>query len=154
MFLRATGLQAQHAPYNNFGQAIADVATGRVTFMVMSASAAVPQVLGGKLKALAVTGPQRNPSLPQVPTVTEVGLPTMQARTWSGLVARADTPKDVVHRLSRDFAALMARQDMRDFLVNQQAEVPSESVEQFRDLIRRDVAAGIEFVKANNIRTD
>ena len=64
MFLRTTGAQATHTPYNQFGQAIGDVATGRVTFMVLAAPAAVPQVLGGKLKALAVTGPARNRTCP------------------------------------------------------------------------------------------
>jgi tripartite-type tricarboxylate transporter receptor subunit TctC len=154
MFLRATGTQASHVPYNQFGQAIADVATGRVTFMVLAAPAAVPQVLGGKLKALAVTGPQRNPSLKDIPTVAELKLSAMQSRTWSGLVARADTPREVVDHLARDIATVMAMADVRESLAKQQVEVPGESVEQFRELIRRDVAYGIDFVKANNIKAD
>lgn len=154
MFLRETGTQASHAPYNQFGQAITDVATGRVSFMVLAATAAVPQVLGGKLKALAVTGPQRNSNLPSVPTVAELKMPKMQSRTWSGLVARADTPKEVLERLARDIASAMTMPEVREVLVKQQAEVPAESVEQFRELIRRDAAYGVEFVKANNIRAD
>ena len=154
MFLRATGTQASHVPYNQFGQAIADVSTGRVTYMVLAATAAVPQVQGGKLKALAVTGPQRNPNLRDVPTVAELQLQAMQSRTWSGLVVRADTPKEVVDRLSRDIAAAMATPEVRELLVKQQAEVPRESVEQFRELIRRDVSFGLDFVKANGIKAD
>lgn len=154
MFLRATGTQASHVPYNQFGQAIADVSTGRVTYMVLAAPAAVPQVLAGKLKALAVTGPQRNPSLPEVPTVAELKLPSMQSRTWSGLVVRTGTPKEAVDRLSRDIAAAMAMPEVRDILLKQQAEIPTGSVEQFRDLIRHDTAFGVEFVKANGIKAD
>jgi tripartite-type tricarboxylate transporter receptor subunit TctC len=154
MFLRATGTQASHVPYNQFGQAIADVSTGRVTYMVLAAPAAVPQVLGGKLKALAVTGPQRNPSLRDVPTVAELKLPSMQSRTWSGLVVRTGTPKEALDRLSRDIAAAMAMPEVREILLKQQAEIPTDSVEQFRELIRHDVAFGVEFVKANGIKAD
>jgi tripartite-type tricarboxylate transporter receptor subunit TctC len=154
MFTRATSTQAAHVPYNQFGQAITDVSTGRVTYMALAAPAAVPQVLGGKLKALAVTGPQRNPNLPDVPTVAELKLPAMQSRTWSGLVARADVPKPVIDRLSRDIAAVMAMPEVREALARQQVELPSGSVEQFREQIRRDVAFGREFVKTNAIRLD
>lgn len=154
MFLRATGTQAAHVPYNQFGQAIADVSTGRVTFMVLAAPAAVPQVQGGKLKALAVTGPQRNPNLRDVPTVAELNLTAMQSRTWSGLVVRAGTPKEAVDRLVRDIAAAMAMPEVREILLKQQVEIPTESVEQFRELIRRDTAFGVEFVKANGIKAD
>ncbi|MEN9905688.1 MAG: hypothetical protein RLZZ555_2253 [Pseudomonadota bacterium] len=154
MFTRATNTQVAHVPYNQFGQAITDVSTGRVTYMALAAPAAVPQVLGGKLKALAVTGPQRNPNLPDVPTVAELKLPTMQSRTWSGLVARADTPKEVIDRLSRDIATVMAMPEVREALARQQIELPSGSVEQFREQIRRDVAFGKDFVKANSIRLE
>lgn len=154
MFLRATGTQASHVPYNQFGQAIADVSTGRVTYMVLAAPAAVPQVQAGKLKALAVTGPQRNPNLRDVPTVAELKLPSMQSRTWSGLVVRTGTPKEAVDRLSRDIAAAMAMPEVRDVLLKQQAEIPTESVDQFRELIRNDVAFGVEFVKTNGIKAD
>lgn len=154
MFTRATSTQAVHAPYNQFGQAITDVSTGRVTYMALAAPAAVPQIQGGKLKALAVTGPQRNPNLPDVPTVAELKLPAMQSRTWSGLVARADTPKSVIDRLARDIATVMAMPEVREALTRQQAELPSGSVEQFREQIRRDVAFGKDFVKANGIRLE
>jgi tripartite-type tricarboxylate transporter receptor subunit TctC len=154
MFTRATNTQAVHAPYNQFGQAITDVSTGRVTYMALAAPAAVPQVLGGKLKALAVTGPQRNPNLPDVPTVAELKLPSVQSRTWSGLVARADVPKPIIDRLSRDIATVMAMPEVREALTRQQAELPSGTVEQFRQQIRRDVAFGKDFVKSNGIRLE
>lgn len=154
MFLRTTGVQATHTPYNQFGQAIGDVATGRVSFMVLAAPAAVPQVLGGRLKALAVTGPLRNASLPGVATVSELKMPEMSSRTWSGLVARADTPKELVDRLSRDIATVMAMPDVREALLKQQVEIPAETVDQFRELIRRDTAAGVAFVRNNGIKLE
>jgi tripartite-type tricarboxylate transporter receptor subunit TctC len=154
MFQRATGTVATHVPYNQFGQAVADVASGRVTYMLLAAPAAVPQIQGGKLVALAVTGPSRNANIGEVPTVAELKLPTVQSRTWSGLVARSDTPKDVVERLSKDIATVMAMPEVRDQLAKLQAEVPSESLEQFRQLIRRDAENGAEFVRANGIKID
>lgn len=149
--VRAAGVEASHVPYNNFGQAIADVTTGRVTFMVMAATAAVPQVKSGRLKALAVTGPARNPELPDVPTMVEVKLPTAQSRTWSGLVVRSNTPKEIVDRLSREIAKVIAMPDVREQIAKQQSEVPQESLDKFRDQIRRDSEFGATFVKANSI---
>lgn len=153
-FQKATNTQAAHVPYNQFGQAIADVSTGRLSYMVLAAVAAVPQIQGGKLKALAVTGPTRNPNLAAVPTVLELKLPSVLSRTWSGLVARADTPKEVVDRLGREIATVMAMPDVRELLVKQQVELPSETVEQFRELIRRDAEVGAAFIRANGIKAD
>ncbi len=154
VFQRTTGTQAAHVPYNNFGQAIADVATGRVTYMVLAAPAAVPQVQGGKLKALAVTGPARNPNLPSVPTVAEARLPAMQSRTWSGLIARADTPKGVVELLARELARVTAMPEVREQIAKLQGEAPAESLDQFRELIRRDAEQGVKFVRDNEIKAD
>ena len=154
MFLRATGAEATHVPYNNLGQAVGDVATGRVTYMVLAAPAAVPQVLSGRLKALATTGPTRNPNLRDVPTVAELRIPAMQSRTWSGLVVRNGTPPEIVERLSRDIAQVMAMPDVREQLLKAQSELPGETVQQFRDQIRRDVEAGVAFVQANGIKID
>lgn len=152
--LKATGTQAQHVPYNQFSMAITDVSSGRVSFMVLAAPGAVPQVQGGKLKALAVTGPTRNPNLKDVPTVAELGMPAMQSRTWSGLVVRAGTPQAVVDRLSADIAKTMALPEVREALLKQQAEVPTETVAQFRELIRKDAEDGVAFIKANGIKVE
>lgn len=154
MFLRATGTEAAHLPYNNFGQAISDVSTGRVTFMVLAAPAAVPQVLGGRLKALAATGPARNSNLPDIPTVGELKLPSMESRTWSGLIVRSNTPREIVDKLSADVSQVLKMPDVREQLAKQQVEVPTGSADQFRELIRRDVEFGVSFVKANGIKLD
>lgn len=154
MFQRATNTEATHVPYNQFGQAVMDVSTGRVTYMVLAAPAAVPQILGGKLLALAVTGPTRNSNVRDVATVSELKLTSMQSRTWSGLIVRSDTPKEVIDRLSRDIASVMAMPEVRESLAKQQIEIPTETTEQFRDLIRKDVDFGANFVRVNNIKLD
>lgn len=154
MFQRATNTEATHIPYNQFGQAVMDVSTGRVTYMVLAAPAAVPQILGGKLLALAATGPTRNSNVREVATVAELRLPSMQSRTWSGLIVRSDTPKEVVDRLSRDIASVMAMPEVRESLAKQQIEIPTETTEQFRDLIRKDVEFGANFVRVNGIKLD
>ncbi|TRZ69390.1 MAG: tripartite tricarboxylate transporter substrate binding protein [Comamonadaceae bacterium] len=154
MFQRATNTEATHIPYNQFGQAVLDVSTGRVTYMVLAAPAAVPQILGGKLLALAVTGPTRNSNVRDIPTVSELKLASMQSRTWSGLVVRSDTPKEVIDRLSRDIASVMAMPEVRESLAKQQIEIPMETTEQFRDLIRKDVEFGANFVRVNGIKLD
>lgn len=153
-FHRATSTQGSHVPYNNFGQAIADVSTGRVSFMVLAAAAAVQQIQGGKLKALAVTGPKRNANLPDVPTVVEAGVPSMQSRTWSGLVVRAGTPPEIIERLAADLAKVMAMPEVREGLARLQAEAPMESLAQHREQVRRDIDDGAKFVRDNGVRAD
>lgn len=152
--LKQIGASAAHIPYNQFSMAISDVSTGRVTFMVLAAPAAVPQIQGGKLKALAVTSPTRNQNLPDVPTVVEAGMPGMQSRTWTGLVVRSDTPEAIANRLSDAIASTMKLADVRENVVKQQAEVPGGSVDLFRELIAKDAEVGRMFVKNNGIKLD
>ncbi len=78
----------------------------------------------------------------------------MQSRTWSGLVARADTPKGIVELLAGELARVTATPEVREQLAKLQGEAPTESVAQFRELIRRDVEQGGKFVRDNAIKVD
>ena len=89
-----------------------------------------------------------------MPTVAEAKLPGMQSRTWSGLIARADTPKPVVELLSRELARVTSTPDVREQLAKMQGEAPGETAEQFRELMHRDVEQGVKFVRENGIKAD
>src|SRR5207253_2000151 len=96
------GVPAVHVPYKGGPPAITDVMGGRVTLFITNPSEVLPQIEGGKLRALAVTGDVRAKALPDVPTFTEAGLKAKGTSGWWGLVAPAKTPKAIVDRVAKE----------------------------------------------------
>jgi tripartite-type tricarboxylate transporter receptor subunit TctC len=100
MFMRAAGIRAQHIPYKGGGAVMADLVGGQISFVFAVLPTAHPFISSGKLKALAVTSPQRNSALPDVPTVAEAALPGFSVLEWLGLFTTGGTPAPVVERLN------------------------------------------------------
>jgi tripartite-type tricarboxylate transporter receptor subunit TctC len=101
------GFRAEHIPYKGGGQAIVDVVAGQVKIGMLGMAPALPHIKAGKLKAIAVTGRERAPALPEVPTVAESGFPGFEVAQWQGLVAPAGTPPAVVARLHAELVRIM-----------------------------------------------
>lgn len=101
MLAQAARVPLAQVPYKGCGPALADVASGQVGLGIVTASSAVPLLAAGRVRALAVTSPQRTAQLPEVPTVAEQGLPGFELDQWHGLLAPAGTPPAVVARLNR-----------------------------------------------------
>jgi tripartite-type tricarboxylate transporter receptor subunit TctC len=106
MFKNAAKLNMVHVPYRGTGAMFPDLMSGAVDLAVVSIPSGLPFIQSGKIKALAVTGADRAPSLPDVPTMTETGI-ALQTSVPYGLVAPAGTPQDVVKRLSQALAEIM-----------------------------------------------
>src|SRR3546814_8248356 len=94
------GVKRVHGPYRGTAAAVTDLLAGQVQVIFDTLPSAMPYVKSGKLKALAVTSPQRDPALPDVPTLAESGLPGYDVGSWYGLLAPAGTPPDVVQKIS------------------------------------------------------
>ena len=121
MFLSRVGVtDATHVPYKGSGQAMSDVAGGQVLFASDTVAAALPLIRGGKLRALAVTAPERLATLPDVPTTKELGYADLRAHAWLVLMAPAGTPAPVVTRLSQEVAALLKDPDVVKIFAEQQ----------------------------------
>ena len=101
------GFRAEHIPYKGGGQAIVDVVAGQVKIGVLGMAPSLPHIKAGKLKALAVTGRDRAPALPEVPTVAESGFPGFEVAQWQGLVAPTGTPPAVIARLHAELVRIM-----------------------------------------------
>ncbi len=140
LLIRATGTSAVHVPYANFPQAISDVITDRVNFMIMGAAPAVAQVRGGKLRALAVTSLHRLPELPDVPTFAEEGYKNLSVPAWVALIGKAGTPPAIVARLNRAIQDALRMPDVRKGLATLQSEPFSGTPEQAGKLITDDAA--------------
>lgn len=109
----ATGLDVTHVPYKGSAPALQDLIGGQTHLLIDAGSVLLPQIQGGKLKALAVTGPRRDPQLPGVPTVRELGLGAMETVGFQGLVGPAGLPREVVDTLSAALAKALAQPDVK-----------------------------------------
>jgi tripartite-type tricarboxylate transporter receptor subunit TctC len=114
----------------------------------------VPQIKGGKLKALAVTTPQRMTSLPQVPTVAEVVIPGFSYSLWGGLFAPADTPAAVVQSLNKEVNAILASPDIRARFEADNLSVPRNTPAEFADYVRSEAAKFEKLVKDANLKAE
>jgi len=147
-------LDMVHVPYKGVGPLLSDLIAGRLQAFFSSASAAVPQVKGGKLKALAVTTPQRMNSLPQVPTIAESGLPDFSYTLWGGLFAPAGTPSEVIDSLNHEVNILLASPDIRARFEADNLAVPKNSTAEFANYVRAESVKFEKLVKDANLKLE
>ena len=152
-FDSAAGIKALHVPYKGSSQAETDLIAGRVSFMVDSIPSAMPKVQAGQVRALATTGAQRFPGLPDLPTVQESGIP-YQSVSWWGLIGPANLPAPVVDKLVVEVTRIMQMDDVRKFIATQGAEVTTSTPKEFLELVRRDNALYGKIVKDANIHVN
>lgn len=144
-----------HVPYKGGPPAFADVIGGRVPAMVSGFQGALPQIKAGKVRGLAVTGKQRSPALPDLPTVSEaLGLPNYEALNWQGLFFPAGTPEPVVERISSEVRKIIAEPATREWLVNNGYEPSGNTPAEFAALIAADHKRWGDIIKASNISSD
>jgi tripartite-type tricarboxylate transporter receptor subunit TctC len=113
-----TGTRMTHVPYRGDGPGLADALGGQMPIIIASQAVTVPYVQAGRLRAIAVTSRQRNPALPEVPTVVEVGITGYDLDPWYGLVAPAGTPTDIVRQLGDASLQVMSSERMREKLAS------------------------------------
>jgi tripartite-type tricarboxylate transporter receptor subunit TctC len=129
-----------HVPYKGTGQALTDLIAGQVDLLFAPAQTVLSHIRSGKLRALATTGAKRASTLPELPTVSESGLPGYEAVGWFGLLAPAATPRAVVDRLSRDANSVLAEGATREKMQALGAEPAGNTPEEFARFIRDDQA--------------
>lgn len=116
MLKQAAGIDLVHVPYKGGAAAITDTIGGRVSVLFLNQDNLLPQVQGGKVRALAVASVKRNPAYPDTPTIAESGYPGFAAESWFGLSAPAGTPAPVIERLSQATVRALAAPQLRDKL--------------------------------------
>lgn len=140
LFSSMTGIKLTHIPYKGSGPAVTDLLGSHVDIGWTSPLAVIPHINAGKLKAIAISGDSRAPSLPNVPTFTESGMPGFEMRFWYGLLAPAATPRDIINRVSAEVAKILATADMKEKLAAQGADPFISNPDQFAAIMRADNA--------------
>jgi tripartite-type tricarboxylate transporter receptor subunit TctC len=143
-----------HIPYAGAAPAQLGLLAGQTDLMFDNLASALPQIQAGKLKALAVTTPQRVPALPGVPTMAEAGLPGFDVSTWFGLFAPAGTPAATVDKLNAAFVAALRTPEMRERLARMGAEPSPTSPAEFAALVKSELAKYQKIVQYSGAKVD
>ncbi len=148
-----TGINIIHVPYKGLGPAFSDVLGGQVPMMFAGVSNVVPHLKTGRLRVLAIGSPRRSPTLPDVPTVAEAGVPGFDFDSWTGYLVPAGTPKDVIVKLHADITRTLALPDVREKLVTLGFNPVGGTPDELTTLIRNDLARFGKLVKAAGIKS-
>ena len=151
-FLYTAGIDLKHVPYKGESLALTDVAGGSVEMLPGNLAAMLPLIKAGKVKALGVTGAERSPAAPDIPTVGESGLPGFVNVGWFGLLAPAGTAKDIIDKVQRDSAAILATEDTKLRLLAVGMTPVANSPAQFADAIRAESANWAKVVRERKIQ--
>ena len=139
LFQSMAQIKLVHVPYKGGSAALIDLVGGHVQLMISNTINSRPHVKSKKLNALAITSHKRSPLYPDLPTVSESGLPGYQADAWYGILAPARTPPEIVTRLNREVVAILKTGDAKDKLLSQGAEVLGSTPEQFVTVMSNDI---------------
>ena len=134
-------------PYKGNAPAVAAVFSGQVSLVFGGIAQSAPQVKAGRLRALGTTGLRRSPAMPEVPTISDSGLPGFEVSTWYGLLAPAGTPRPIVDRLNSEIVRILKMPDVRERLSAEAFESPADTPDQFAAVIKSEVVKWATVVK-------
>ena len=154
MFKSATGLFMVHIPYRGSAPAFTDLMAGQVQFMAESIPQAAQYHKQGKVRALAVTSRERNPALPDIPTVMETGIKNFEVVGFYGFLAPAGTPKEVVSKLSDAFKAVMNQPDIKSRMVAQGADPAFLAADDFTKFLMTEMPRWAAVVQKSGAKLD
>src|SRR5690554_1931019 len=154
LFRQKTGTTGVDVPYRGGGAAIIDLLGDQVNVSFQNLGAVQTHVLGGKLKALAVTGAERVPELPNVPTLKELGFENIVIYSWQGFAVPKNTPDDVVERLSGALRETLKQEDVTKTLRGLGFEVVANTPDEFSKFQQQEVARWKEVIQSANIQID
>ena len=147
-------IQIQHIPYKGTSPAVSDLLAGQVSGVFANALEAMPLIVSGKVRALAVSGQRRIDSLPQVPTVQEAGVANYLSIQWYGLLAPAGTPAPIIDRLHHSVVKGLKSKTIKDKLVSDGAEAVGNTPQEFAQLIKSEMEKWSKVAKAAGIEPE
>ncbi len=154
LFKAMAGLDIVHVPYKGSSGARTDVLGGQVQMMFDAITTMAPHVRAGKVKALATTGKTRSPVLPDVPTMSEAGVPGYEAVIWLGVMAPKGTPAPIVQRLNAEIRKIVNNPEVKQAWAKQGATPMSMSTDEFGQYLHDDIAKWTKVVKISGAKVD
>ncbi|MFO1312791.1 MAG: tripartite tricarboxylate transporter substrate binding protein [Burkholderiales bacterium] len=154
LIVQKTGANLVHVPYKGGGPAMADAMAGHIPIGMASVAGGTALVKSGKLRPIVVSSAERWPSMPDVPTVVESGVPDVVVMSWIGLIGPARIPRPVVERINAELNASLETQEMKDKMMALGVRVTPGTPEAFRDEIRRDYDRFGPVIKAAGITVE
>jgi tripartite-type tricarboxylate transporter receptor subunit TctC len=148
------GVNIQHVPFRGTGPALQAVIAGHIQMAFNPPPPLLQHIKAGTIKAYAVTTLKRTPALPDVPTIAESGFPGFEAQTWHGLVAPANTPKDVIAKLHQAFTAALNDPTVNKQLTDLGVDIHTTSPEEFAAYIKSEIPKWAEIVKASGAKVE
>jgi tripartite-type tricarboxylate transporter receptor subunit TctC len=151
-FKAGVGIKMAHIPYKGSSQALTDLLSGQVQVMFDNFLFQLPHVKAGKVRAIAITSQKRSPLIPDVPTMSEMGVPGFEYGPWFGLVAPAKTPAAVIAKINADVNVALQSKDVQDKL--QGAEILGGTPQQFATFIGQEIAKWGMVIRALDLKAD
>jgi tripartite-type tricarboxylate transporter receptor subunit TctC len=150
----AAKIEMTHIPYKGIGPAFTDLMGGSLQMTLPTLASVLPQLRGGKMRALAVTSAQRSPLAPEIPTASEAGLPGFRLEAWFGLLGPANMPPAVLKRLNEELNWTLTQSDMKEALTREAAATMPGTPEEFASLLRSEVTRWTKLSSEKNIQSD
>lgn len=154
LFRREAGIEMLHIPYRGAAPAMTDLISGRLSAMVDAQTLVMPQHQAGRIRAIAITSKERSPAAPDLPTVAESGIKDFEVIGWQGVLAPASTPRPIIDRLAREFAAIVNEADVRKELASRGLDPAARDPGGFAQLIRSEMVTWRRVVTESNIKAD
>jgi tripartite-type tricarboxylate transporter receptor subunit TctC len=154
LFKSLSGNDAVHVPYKGGAPALNDLVGGQLSFMIENMAGTMPFVKTGKLRALAITSPQRSPLAPELPTMAEAGVPGYEVIGWNGIVAPRGTPPEIVARLQTEVARILRLPEVRQQLAALGSEPVGNTPEEFGAFIKAEMGRWGTVIKEKGIRAE
>lgn len=155
LFKSVTGVNIVHVPFKGLGQAMPELASGRVQLAVSTAAGMVAHVKAGRMKGIVSSGARRSPQLPDVPTCFEAGIPGFHSTSWHAIVAPAGTPRAAVLKLQQTLAATLAIPELRDQLITREdAEPVGSSPEELARHLRSESAKWGKVIQSIGVKAE
>ena len=154
LFNSVVGVKLVHVPYKGVNLAMNDVLSGQVQLVVMGIPAVAPHIKAGKLRALGVLARERSPTLPDVPTIAEAGLPNFEVTTWYGVLAPAGTPRTIINRLNAELVRIMHSPELKDRLAALATDPLTGTPDEFAEFIRQEIAKWGKVVRDAGLKAD
>lgn len=154
LFCQEAGIQMTSIAYKGDNPVMTDLLGGHIDLSFVTMSAALPHLKSGQARAIAVTSAERSPRMPDVPTVSESGVPNFEASSWNGILVATGTPPAIVKRLEKEIAEILKTPELQLWYVENSATPGAQSAEKFGEMIRQSMQKWALLAKSIGIKPD